>query len=99
MSAGLAAFAGSGKKKKAGVPKKQGKKIKKGVNLAAQIGSIIADSQGAQLLGDKFAGVYSSDQRPALSKKKGRTQFSIQNQCRLMVSTGLLLLVCPRLAK
>ena len=25
---------------------------------------------GAHLLGDKFAGVYSSDQRPALSKKK-----------------------------
>ena len=25
---------------------------------------------GAQLLGDKFAGVYSSDQRPALSKKE-----------------------------
>ena len=25
---------------------------------------------GQQLLGDKFAGVYSSDQRPALSKKK-----------------------------
>ena len=25
---------------------------------------------GKQLLGDKFAGVYSSDQRPALSKKK-----------------------------
>ena len=25
---------------------------------------------GRQLLGDKFAGVYSSDQRPALSKKK-----------------------------
>ena len=25
---------------------------------------------GTQLLGDKFAGVYSSDQRPALSKKK-----------------------------
>ena len=46
MSAGLAAFAGSGKKKKAGVSKKQGKKIKKGVDLAAQIGSIIAESQG-----------------------------------------------------
>ena len=25
---------------------------------------------GKQLLGDKFAGVYSSDQRPALGKKK-----------------------------
>ena len=25
---------------------------------------------GKHLLGDKFAGVYSSDQRPALSKKK-----------------------------
>ena len=46
MSAGLAAFAGSGKKKKAGVSKKQGKKIKKGVDLAAQVGSIIAESQG-----------------------------------------------------
>jgi len=46
MSAGLAAFAGSGKKKKVGVSKKQGKKIKKGVDLAAQIGSIIAESQG-----------------------------------------------------
>ena len=46
VSAGLAAFAGSGKKKKAGVSKKQGKKIKKGVGLAAQISSIIAESQG-----------------------------------------------------
>ena len=46
VSAGLAAFAGSGKKKKAGVSKKQGKKIKKGVDLAAQISSIIAESQG-----------------------------------------------------
>ena len=46
MSAGLAAFAGSGKKKKVGVSKKQGKKIKKGVDLAAQIGPIIAESQG-----------------------------------------------------
>ena len=46
VSAGLAAFAGSGKKKKAGVSKKQGKKIKKDVDLAAQIGSIIAESQG-----------------------------------------------------
>ena len=47
VSAGLAAFAGSGKKKKAGVSKKQGnKKIKKGVDLAAQIDSIIAESQG-----------------------------------------------------
>ena len=46
VSAGLAAFAGSGKKKKAGVSKKQGGKIKKGVDLAAQIGSIIAESQG-----------------------------------------------------
>jgi hypothetical protein len=45
-SAGLAAFAGSGKKKKAGASKKQGKKLKKGVDLAAQIGSIIAESQG-----------------------------------------------------
>ena len=44
VSAGLAAFAGSGKKK--GVSKKQGKKIKKGVDLAAQISSIIAESQG-----------------------------------------------------
>ena len=46
VSAGLAAFAGSGKKKKVGVSKKQGKKVKKGVDLAAQIGSIIAESQG-----------------------------------------------------
>ena len=46
VSAGIAAFAGSGKKKKAGVSKKQGKKIQKGVDLAAQIGSIIAESQG-----------------------------------------------------
>ena len=46
ISAGLAAFAGSGKKKKVGVSKKQGKKIKKGVDLAAQISSIIAESQG-----------------------------------------------------
>jgi len=46
VSAGLAAFAGSGKKKKVGVSKKQGKKIKKGVDLAAQISSIIAESQG-----------------------------------------------------
>ena len=46
MSAGLAAFAGSGKKKKVGVSKKQGKKVKKGIDLAAQIGSIIAESQG-----------------------------------------------------
>ena len=42
VSAGLAAFAGSGKKKKAGVSKKTGKKVKKGIDLAAQIGSIIA---------------------------------------------------------
>ena len=46
VSAGLAAFAGSGKKKKVGVSKKQGKKVKKGIDLAAQIGSIIAESQG-----------------------------------------------------
>jgi len=44
VSAGIAAFAGSGKKKKAGVSKKQDKKIQKGVDLAAQIGSIIAES-------------------------------------------------------
>ena len=48
VSAGLAAFAGSGKKKKVGVSKKQGRKIKKGVDLAAQIGPIIAESQGYQ---------------------------------------------------
>ena len=46
VSADLAAFAGSGKKKKLGVSRKPGKKIKKGVDLAAQIGSIIAESQG-----------------------------------------------------
>ena len=46
VSAGLAAFAGSGKKKKVGVSKKTGKKVKKGIDLAAQIGSIIAESQG-----------------------------------------------------
>ena len=46
VSAGLAAFAGSGKRKKVGVSKKQGKKVKKGIDLAAQIGSIIAESQG-----------------------------------------------------
>ena len=46
VSAGLAAFAGSGKRKNVGVSKKQGKKVKKGIDLAAQIGSIIAESQG-----------------------------------------------------
>ena len=46
VSAGLAAFAGSGKKKKVGVSKKQDKTIKKGADLAAQVGAIIAESQG-----------------------------------------------------
>ena len=45
LSAGLAAFAGSGKKKQ-GVSKKQGKKIKKGVSTAAEIAALIAQAQG-----------------------------------------------------
>ena len=42
ISAGLAALAGSGKKKKTA------KKVKKGVDLAVQIGALLAESQGYQ---------------------------------------------------
>lgn len=42
VAAALGAYAGSGKRKK------QVKKVKKGVDLAAQIGAIIAESQGYQ---------------------------------------------------
>ena len=42
VSAGLAALAGSGKKKKTA------KRVKKGVDIAAQIGALLAESQGYQ---------------------------------------------------
>ena len=71
-SAGRAAFAGSGKKKKAGVGKQQGRKIKKGVDLAAQIGSIIAESQGYNKEADVMQRVGKSLQTEVAVRRRRR---------------------------